>query len=201
MKRKSWIILVGILIFVKPLIAGEEVSRGKKILMIIAHKDFRDEELFVPKNYFEKMGWEVDVASTDTSEAKGMLGKKIKPDLLIEEVDPLLYDAVILVGGVGSSVYWNDKEIHSIFKRAYDGEKIIGAICIAPVTLAKAGILKERKATCWRSVSNELRESGVNYLNEDVVIDGKIVTASGPKAALKFAEAVASLLKKEEKKN
>jgi len=193
--RLKILLVLPIIISGLKLEAQTETSSSKKILMIIAHKNFRDEELLVPKEYFENEGWEVVVASTDTTEAHGMLGERVKPDILIEEIDPFSYDALILVGGVGSKIYWNDERIHEIFQKVYEEGKIIGAICIAPVTLAKAGILKEKKATCWSSVSNELKKSGATYQNEEVVVDGNVVTAYGPKASLSFAQKIASLLK------
>ncbi len=53
----------------------------KKVLMIIAHENFRDEELLTPKQIFEKNGIKVTIASTDTTPAKGMLGAVVKPDV------------------------------------------------------------------------------------------------------------------------
>ena len=179
----------------------KESQSNKKILMIIAHKDFRDEELMVPKEYFEQEGWKVTVASTEITEAKGMLGGRIKPDILIDQIDPLSYDALIIVGGVGSKIYWENQKIHEIFQSAHEAGKVIGAICIAPVTLAKAGILKKKRATCWASVSGELKDKGAKYQKKSVVIDGNIVTANGPKAALPFAEKIASLLKSVQNKS
>ncbi|MFN3910289.1 MAG: DJ-1/PfpI family protein, partial [Candidatus Anstonellaceae archaeon] len=70
----------------------------KKVLFIIAPKDFRDEELFVPKQYLEEKGVFVQVASTEHGVAKGKLGGEIKIDLSLEQVNTKDFDAIIFVG-------------------------------------------------------------------------------------------------------
>ena len=85
--------------------AGE---KEKKALMIIAHRDFRDEEFLEPKAILEKNGFHVDVASSSTDMARGMLGMSYKPNLLLKDVQVEDYSMVIFIGGAGSRVYWED---------------------------------------------------------------------------------------------
>lgn len=71
----------------------------------------------------------------------------------------------------------------------------MGAICIAPAILAKAGVLKGKKATVWSSLMDKsavkiLEKSGADYLPDSVVADGKVITATGPLAAKEFAEKI-----------
>ncbi|MCD6082498.1 DJ-1/PfpI family protein, partial [Candidatus Aerophobetes bacterium] len=122
---------------------GENMAKlkGKKAVMIIAEKNFRDEELFEPKKILEAEGVKVIVASTSFNTARGMLGGKVKPDMLLSEIKVDDYDAIIFVGGSGASQYWNDSLAHNIAKEAVEKNKVLGAICIAPVTLANAGVL------------------------------------------------------------
>jgi protease I len=169
---------------------------GKVVVMVIAQKDFRDEELLVPSEMLRAHGAKVLVASTTTQSVKGMLGATVKPDLLIKDVDPKKVDAIVLVGGVGASQYWNDKLVHSLLVRAHKLGKVIGAICIAPVTLANAGLLKGRKATVWASEKARIETKGATYTGADVEVDDNIVTANGPNAAKAFGEALLRLLAK-----
>jgi len=180
-------------IFTPPL-AGEEV-RMKKVVMIIASKDFRDEELLEPKRILEENGVRVVIASSSLSEARGMLGARVKPDILITDVNSKDYDAVIFVGGSGSSEYWDSPVAHRILREANNQGKIIGSICIAPVTLANAGILKGKRATCWSSEGSKLREKGAIYTGKDLEVDGNIITCAGPSAAKKFGEEILKSLK------
>ena len=175
---------------------GENMAKlkGKKAVMIIAEKNFRDEELFEPKKILEAEGVKVIVASTSFNIARGMLGGKVKPDMLLSEIKVDDYDAIIFVGGSGASQYWNDSLAHNIAKEAVEKNKVLGAICIAPVTLANAGVLTGKKATVWPSERGKIEARGAIYTGESVQIEGRIITAEGPQAARKFGEAIAKAL-------
>jgi len=175
---------------------GENMAKlkGKKAVMVIAEKNFRDEELFEPKKILEAEGVKVIVVSTSFNIARGMLGGKVKPDMLLSEIKVDDYDAIIFVGGSGASQYWNDSLAHNIVKEAVEKNKVLGAICIAPVTLANAGVLTGKKATVWPSERGKIEAKGAIYTGESVQIEGKIITAEGPQAARKFGEAIAKAL-------
>lgn len=168
---------------------------NKRVVMIVASSNFRDEELISPKNALEDAGFEVILASSSISPAVGMLGTKIQPDILIGDLKIEDFDAVIFVGGAGAKEYWDNPTAHNIATEAENANKLIGAICIAPVTLAKAGILKGRKATVWPGVASELKSRGVNYTGKTVEIDENIITADGPEAAEEFGRVIVSVLK------
>lgn len=168
--------------------------KNKNILMIIAHRGFRDEEFLRPKKIFEEAGANVVIASTSLTPATGMFGAKATPNILLKDVDISKYDAVVFVGGSGSEVYFGDPTAHSIAKNAHTANKIIGAICIAPGILANAGILKGKKATIWAGDAkyvSVLRSNHANYTGDAVTKDGKIITANGPEAAEQFGKEVA----------
>ena len=168
--------------------------KGKRVLLVIAHEVFRDEEYQVPRRIFEAEGAKVAVASTDLSPAKGKLGLEVKPDILLEDVSPEDYDAVVFVGGAGCKNYWDDESAHAIARGFLESGKVTGAICSAPVILAKAGILRDRKATCFPDDKEELEKHCMEYVDDDVWIDGNVVTAKGYWASSDFADAVVSQL-------
>ena len=172
---------------------GAEKPGSKSILMIIAPDKFRDEELLVPERIFKENGIKVIVASTTTSIVKGMLGAEVRPDILLKDVKLNRYDAVIFVGGVGAQVYYNNSTVQQIARNAAGADKTVGAICLAPNILAKAGLLRGRNATCWNS--GILKENGAIYHKKSVIKDKNIITACGPKAAIQFANAILNELK------
>jgi len=173
---------------------------GIKVLMIIASKDFRDEEYQTPREMLEARGAKVTVASSSLDEAIGMLKKvKVKPDILVADVAVKEYDAVIFVGGVGSNEYFDDKKAHEIVKETLRQNKPLAAICLAPVILAKAGILTDKKATVYESEEKTLKEKGTLYQDEEVVRDGNIITGNGPEASSKFATTIIDALKERKK--
>ncbi|MBI4453725.1 DJ-1/PfpI family protein [Candidatus Woesearchaeota archaeon] len=168
-----------------------------KALFIIAPKEFRDEEYFEPKEILEKAGIEVETASTTTKECIGKLGGKVTPDLTLSEVVEIDYDIIIVVGGPGAPALGGLPEFNTIIKTADSNEQKIAAICIAPMLLAYAGILAGKKATVFSTPESlkALKHGGATYVKEDVVVDGRIITANGPSAAKKFGEAIVKLLK------
>jgi protease I len=175
--------------------AQGEVVGMKKVVMIIAQDGFRDEELLQPKEILENAGIEVKMASTTLMQAKGMLGAKVKPGILINDISVRDFDAIIFVGGIGASQYWEDPLAHKLAQEANNTGKIVAAICIAPVTLAKAGILKGKNATVWSSEAGQIKAGGANYTGRPVEKDGNIITASGPVAARQFGEELVRALK------
>jgi protease I len=173
-----------------------QTLENKRILMVIAHENFRDEEFAEPHTLFTNAGAKVTVASTDTTEAQGMLGMKVKPDMLIEEANALDYEAIVLVGGSGSPALWGHEKLHEILKIAHQEKKIIGAICLAPVTLVKAKLVKGETLTCYRTPDVEaiFKEHNVQLSDKAVEVLDNIVTANGPPAAAAYAEKIAQLL-------
>lgn len=170
--------------------------------MIIAPENFRDEEFLVPKEYFEKNNFSVAVASTKKGRCRGMLGAVAEANLSLDEVNVSDYDAVVFVGGAGTPLVRKEGRAVEIAKEAFAKGKIVAAICWAPTILAKAGLLKGKKATLWvgpdsefgMSTSEYLKKQGAEVLKQPVVVDGKIITAEGPHAARKFAEEIVKSL-------
>jgi len=158
----------------------------RKALIIIAHEIFRDEEYLEPRKVLDENGIQTTVASWDTGIAIGKFGTQVPVDTTINEVDINQYNAIIYIGGAGSRQYWNNSIAHKIAQEAVAERKVLASICSAGVILAKAGILKDKKATCFSGDSEELKKEGAIYTEEPVVQDGLIITANGPKAALDF---------------
>ena len=168
----------------------------KNILMIVASKDFRDEEYKYPRDIFEKNGFKVTVASTTKKPIPGMISMKIKADILVDSVNPDQFDAVVFVGGMGATEYWDHTNAHKIARKMNDQNKVVAAICLAPVTLGRSGVLKGKSGTVYESGKQDLIQSGVVFKNKSVVVEDNIVTANGPDSAKEFANKIVNLLLK-----
>jgi protease I len=167
----------------------------KKILFIIAQQNFRDEELKIPKQILEEKA-KVTTASITTQEARGMLGLKVKPEISVRDSNPNDFDLLVVVGGSGSPKLADYPEVLNLIKKFYEQKKPIAAICLAPYVLAKAGILRGKKVTCYPAdfALSELRRTGATYISKPVVVDGDLVTAVGPEAAKEFGEQIVKML-------
>ncbi len=176
-----------------------KVSKKKTAVMIIAFRDFKDEEYFLSKEVLEKAGVEIVTASDELGTAIGASGAEAEVDLFIENLTVENFDAIIFIGGPGALKHLDNEVSYNIAQEALSRNKVLGAICISPVILAKAGVLKEKKATVWSDALDKspiriLENNGAIYDSEDVVIDGKIVTANGPAVAEAFGEALVEIL-------
>ncbi|MBP2171789.1 DJ-1/PfpI/YhbO family deglycase/protease [Methanococcus voltae] len=168
------------------------------VLLVIAQKDFRDEELFEPLQVFQsKNNIATNVVSNEVGEHVGMLGRKITTNKTIDDVKSSDYNAIVVVGGSGSREYlWNNETLLKLINEFNDDKKVVSAICISPVVLAHAGILNGKNATVFEDNESieEMKKSGANLLNDGVVVDGNIVTAKGPQVAKEFGEKVLELI-------
>ncbi|MBI5207541.1 MAG: DJ-1/PfpI family protein [Candidatus Firestonebacteria bacterium] len=169
------------------------ILQNKKVLFIIANNNFRDEELFFPREILQNAGAEIFISSSVLTPASGLKGSKIDIDLTIDTVVPNKFDAVIFVGG-GAREYFSNRIAHKIAQDTIKAGKILGAICIAPVILANSGVLKNKRATVFKSEIETIKKLNIIYDENKVVEDGNIITASGPEAAKEFGEAIKNKL-------
>lgn len=168
--------------------------RDKRVVMLIGHENFRDEELQIPKDMLEDAGAEVLVASSSMDPSKGMMGAVVRPDMMVEDIELAELDALVLVGGTGAKEYWDDPQVHELARKVREQDKVLAAICLAPVTLANAGLLDGCVATVWRTEAARLRAQGAEYTGERVESSQGIITASGPEAANEFGRAIIQAL-------
>lgn len=172
----------------------------KNVLFILAGKDFRDAEYFIPSEILKKAGHQIFAASDiKTGDiAIGADGGEVPVNYNITEVNPENFDLIIFVGGPGALKHLDNEESYKIARLTVEKNKKLAAICIAPIILARAGVLKNKKATIWSSEMDKkpikiLTENGASYVNQLVVTDG-IITANGPAAAEEFGQTLLKLL-------
>jgi len=180
------------------------IQLSKKIAFVIAQNGFRDEEYFIPKTIFQKNGFLVITIAKKKGRAIGAGGGEARVDLSLEEINMRDFSALVFAGGPGAYKYIKERKVIEIIQEADKLKKIIGAICIAPTILARAGVLEGKKATVWSNVLNKkpikiLEEGGAKYLDEAVVVDGRVITANGPQAAKDFALKIIEVIKKYDK--
>jgi len=177
----------------------EKALQGKSVVMVIAFKNFRDEEYFVPKQILYVAGADVKTASTQKGLASGAEGGQAQIDLLINEINPADFDAVVFIGGPGALEYLDNENSYKLIKDTVSKGKLLAGICITPTILAKAGALEGKKATVYsapmdKSAVKILEDNGAIYEEKSVVAAGSIITASGPEAAEEFGMKITEVL-------
>lgn len=166
----------------------------QRALMVIAPEVFRDEEYAVPRRLLEDSGVAVTVASTRAGTCVGKLGMTAEADVGLAEATETSWDAVVFVGGGGAERFFDDPTAHELARSAAVRDAIVAAICIAPSTLAHAGLLTGRRATAFPSQREDLVSCGATWSEGPVTIDGRFITGNGPEAAAEFGEALVNAL-------
>ncbi|HOI60366.1 MAG TPA: DJ-1/PfpI family protein [Candidatus Pacearchaeota archaeon] len=184
----------------------KKINQKKKIAMVIAAREFRDEECFETKDILEKEGFNITLFSNEKGIAVGRFGGEIKVEKTLEEIDVSDFDCVLFVGGGGAIKYLDNNLSYDLLRKANKRNIIITAICIAPVILANAGILEGKKATVWsndldKSAIKILEQKGATYINKNSVIDKNIVTANGPSAIKEFCEDIIRFFRENDSKH
>jgi len=165
------------------------------VLMVLAPENFKDEEYFNTREELEKAGNNIIVSSTKDVALSSKESKQVVTDILIDEVDIADYDAMVLIGGDGAKVYFEEEKVLEMCYQTFEQGKVLGAICIAPGILARAGVLTGKKATSFPSEQPTLDEAGAITIDSHVVVDGQIVTADGPEAAHDFGIKLVEVIK------
>jgi len=168
----------------------------KKVLLFVDN-GFEDRELMYPYYRFQEAGYKVDVVGPKAKVTyNGEHGLTMESDLSPKDVKIDDYLAIIIPGGRAPDRMRTNKGLVDLAKEASKKGKVIAAICHGPQLLIEAGVVKERKATCYVSVSTDLKNAGGIYLDKSVVVDGNLVTSRFPADLPDFCRETLKLLEK-----
>ena len=142
-----------------------------------------------------RAGIEVITAGLDAQPVRASRGTVLVPDTTLDAAVGSDYDMIVLPGGLpGADHLRDDERIIELLQRMADMDRYTAAICAAPRVLAKAGLLDNRRATSFPGAIATEDIPGINYVEDAVVTDGKVVTSRGPGTAMDFALQLIELL-------
>jgi 4-methyl-5(b-hydroxyethyl)-thiazole monophosphate biosynthesis len=163
-----------------------------KIIVPLA-EGFEEIEFSTIVDILRRAGADVITAGLKEGAIEGRSGIKMIPDFSIDKINPDEFDVVVLPGGSPGFInLGNDERVINLVRELYRKDKYVTAICGAPSVLSKAGILKDKKATIHPGCKEMLGDA--KYLDERVVIDGKIITSQGPGTAMEFSMKLVEVL-------
>ncbi|MGB5474878.1 MAG: DJ-1 family glyoxalase III [Gammaproteobacteria bacterium] len=135
-----------------------------------------------------RAGITVDSAGLDGQPVHASRGTVLVPDITLDEALSRDYDMIVLPGGLpGADHLKDDARIIELVTRMASQDKYTAAICAAPRVLAKAGLLHGRRATSFPGALDVAAIPGIDYSDQPVVRDGKVITSRGPGTAMDFA--------------
>ena len=163
---------------------AEQKLKGKKVAIIAADM-VEQVELVEPRKALEDAGAETTLISLKPGKIQGFnhfdLADELKVDKAIEETDASDYDALMIPGGVGNpDQLRGDENIVSFVRDFFEAGKPVAAICHGPWVLVEAGVVRDRKLTSWPTLQTDIRNAGGEWVDEEVVVDGGLVTSRKP---------------------
>jgi protease I len=157
---------------------------GKKVAMLVTD-GFEQVEMTEPRRALEAAGATVEIVSPKSGRVKGWQstewGDEFEVDVALAAADVGEYDALVLPGGVMNPDKLRTIPAARAFVRAFfDQQKPVAAICHGPWMLVDAGVAKGRKMTSWPSLQTDLKNAGATWVDDEVVVDGMLVTSRKP---------------------
>ena len=170
----------------------------KRVLILATH-GFEQSELIDPKAALEQAGFKTVVASPEAGSIKGWhqkdWGESVTVDATLDDVAADDFDALLLPGGQMNPdiLRMNDTAIDLVEDFAEAG-KPIAAICHGPWLLVEADVVEGRTVTSWPSVRTDLANAGANVVDQEVAVDGNLITSRKPEDIPAFSKALIDAL-------
>jgi protease I len=160
------------------------VLKGKKVAILAADM-FERVELEEPRQALEDAGAETEIVSIHDGEIKGFdhfdPANTVRVDRTIEEVSPEEFDALLIPGGVGNPDQLRGEEnVVSFVREFHAAGKPMAVICHGPWVLVESGVVRGRRVTSWPTLETDIRNAGGEWVDDEVVVDGNLVTSRKP---------------------
>ena len=170
---------------------------------VLATDGVEQVELDRPWQVLEEAGAEPELVSLDGAEITAWnhldKGDSRKVDAVVSSADPDAYAALVLPGGVVNGDFVRaDADAVAFVSSFFDANKPVAAICHGPWVLIEAGAVKGRRMTSWPSLQTDLRNAGADWVDEEVVVDGNLVTSRNPDDLDAFGAAIVERFAAEE---
>ena len=158
---------------------------SNKKVAILTEEGFEQVELTSPLEALKNAGAQADVISPKSGKIKAWnhtdWGIEIDVDKELSTVSPDDYDALVLPGGVmNPDKLRQNKEAVAFVSAFLDEGKPVAAICHGPQVLIETGMISGRNMTSYPSLQTDLKNAGVNWTDEEVVVDKGLVTSRTP---------------------
>jgi protease I len=169
----------------------EEMELDGKKIMILLEEMFNDHEFWYPFYRLKEAGAQVVVVGSGSAGTYvGKSGTQAKPDVVADEISATEFDGVVIPGGYAPDHMRRYPAMVKLVRELFETRKVVAAICHAGWMLSSAGILKGRRVTSVSAIKDDLIHAGANWVDEEVVIDGKLITSRKPDDLPAFMRAV-----------
>lgn len=175
-------------------------NQVQKKIAILLTDGFEEVEMTEPRKALEAEGYQTDMITPKGGDVRAWKdtdwGDIFKAHKSLDEANPDDYDALLLPGGVMNPDNLRmDQRAVAFVKAFFNAEKPVAAICHAPIMLIEAGVANGKKVTSYPSLQTDLRNAGAEWIDEEVVVDGNLVTSRKPDDIPAFNQEMTKLIR------
>ncbi|MDD3828981.1 MAG: type 1 glutamine amidotransferase [Anaerolineae bacterium] len=168
--------------------------QGKRVA-VLAENMYQELELWYPLLRLREAGAETLVVGTGSAATyTSKHGYPVDVDAVAGELRAADVDAVVVPGGYAPDLMRRYPAMVGLVREAFEQGKVVAAICHAGWLLVSAGILQGKKATCFFAIKDDLVNAGATYVNQEVVVDGNLITSRTPMDLPAFCMAIVDAL-------
>ena len=167
---------------------------GKRIA-VLAENNYQDLELWYPLLRLREEGAEVKVVGTGSADTyTSKHGYPVQVDVSADEVSADDFDGVVVPGGYAPDLLRRYPAVLELVRTLFEQGKVVAAICHAGWVLVSAGILKGRRVTSFFAIKDDLVNAGAEWVDQEVVRDGNLITSRMPSDLPAFCRAIIAAL-------
>jgi protease I len=167
--------------------------RGKRVA-ILAENDYEDLELWYPYYRLLEAGAQVTIVGTGQASYVSKHGYPVKPDLAADQARAADFDAVVVPGGFAPDRLRRYSSVTGLVRDLHEQGKVVAAICHAGWVLVSARVLRGKRATCVPAIKDDVINAGAEYVDEEVVRDGNLITSRTPADLPAFCRTIVEAL-------
>lgn len=165
-----------------------------KTIAILIEDLYQDLEVWYPYYRLQEAGHQAHFIGREKSDYTGKFGYPLHATKLIKGITVQEYDAVIIPGGFAPDLMRKSRAMIDFVRAMSEANKIVAAICHGAWIPASAGILKDRQATCYYAIADDIIHAGAHYTDQPVVVDGNVITSRQPGDLPQFCQAILAAL-------
>ena len=167
----------------------------KKIAVLVEDM-YQDQEVWYPYFRLKEAGYEVYAVGTGRARVyKSKHGYEISEEMTAAEARKKAFDAVIIPGGFAPDMLRRYDDVNKLVAELFGNGKVVASICHGGWVLVSAGVLKGRTVTSFFAIKDDVTNAGATFLDQEVVVDGNLITSRKPEDLPAFMKAVLEALK------
>ncbi|MFW6094278.1 MAG: type 1 glutamine amidotransferase domain-containing protein [Pseudomonadota bacterium] len=160
-------------------------------IAVVLGNDFEDVEFRQPADCLTEAGHQLTVVGSKPGEVEGKRHQeRVTVEATPADVRPDQFDALLIPGGFSPDHLRTDETIVAFVKHFHDDGKLIAAVCHGPSLLVDAEVVRDHRLTSWPSIRKDLVNAGGVVVDEEVVVDGKLITSRKPDDLPAFCNAI-----------